>query len=164
MNDKEKQAIAGPPDPGAVFLPDVTVAALVRRDGRLLVVEEDVRGEQVINQPAGHLEPDESLADAMVRECLEETGWSVRPVGLVGVYQWVAPETGRQFLRVAFAAEAIAHDPHAPLDEGILRALWMTPGELSDCVRRHRSPLVAQVARDFLAGQCLPLAAVRWLG
>lgn len=163
MNDREKHGPAGLDDSDPVFLPDVTVAALVQRDGRLLVVEEDVHGEQVINQPAGHLEPDESLADAMVRECLEETGWRVRPVALVGVYQWVAPESGRQFLRVAFAAEPIAHDPRAPLDEGILRALWMTPDELAACAPRHRSPLVAQVVHDFLAGRRLPLAAVRWL-
>jgi len=166
VKDTENPARPGPPDSDreAVFVPDVTVAALVRDGDRLLLVEEDVRGSHVINQPAGHLEAGESLAEAMVRECLEETGWRVEPSGLVGIYQWVEPASGRQFMRVAFAARPIAHDAGRPLDEGILRPLWLTAGELRDCASRHRSPLVLQVVEDFLARPALPLDAARWLG
>lgn len=88
---------------GRFWQPDVTVATLVLDGGRLLCVEERVSGRLVINQPAGHLEPDESLVDAAVRETLEETGWTVRPSAFVGAYQWKA-ETGRHYLRFAFAA------------------------------------------------------------
>lgn len=163
MNTTEKAPRPGPTGEPEVYLPDVTVAALVLDAGRLLLVEEDVRGEVVINQPAGHLERDESLADAMVRECLEETGWHVEPTALVGVYQWVDPDTRRQYLRVAFAARALRHEPDAPLDDGILRPLWLTPGELRGCGDRHRSPLVLRTAEDFLDGRRFPLSAASWL-
>ncbi|KFN44499.1 NUDIX hydrolase [Arenimonas oryziterrae] len=143
--------------------PDVTVATIVVRDGRLLMVEEEVGGRTVLNQPAGHLEPDESLTDAALRETLEETGWQVRLQSFVGAYQWKAPETGRHYLRLAFSAEPVEHDPHRKLDEGILQALWMTPAELSADTARHRSPLVWRVVEDFLAGRRLPLAALTHL-
>ena len=137
--------------------PDVTVAAIVVRDGRLLCVEERVNDELVINQPAGHLEPDESLHDAALRETLEETGWTVRLTGFVGAYQWKAPETGRHYLRFAFAAEPVSLDPARPLDDGIVRALWLEPQELLAAEARHRSPLVWRAVADFLAGRRFPL-------
>lgn len=142
--------------------PAVTVASVVVRDGRLLLVEERIDGRLVLNQPAGHLEPGESLVEAAVRETREETGWEVRPTALVGVYQWDAPD-GQQFLRFAFAAEALAHDPARPLDTGIERALWLTPGELREAADRHRSPLVWRVASDFLAGRRQPLQTLERL-
>lgn len=163
MNTTEKAPRPGPTGESEVYLPDVTVAALVLDAGRLLLVEEDVRGDLVINQPAGHLEPEESLADAMVRECLEETGWRVEPTGLVGIYQWIDPLTRRQYLRVAFAARALEHDPDAELDAGIVQPLWLTPEELRGCHHRHRSPLVMRVAQDFLDGRAFPLSAANWL-
>lgn len=142
------------------FRPDVTVASIVARDGRLLMVEERVRGVLVLNQPAGHLEPDESVIAAAARETLEETGWEVEVTSLVGVYRWVAPD-GAAFLRCAFAATPLRHDPQRPLDAGIERALWMTPAEIRSARDRLRSPLVIAVVDDWLAGQRLPLAAVR---
>ena len=148
---------------GQYWQPDVTVATIVVRDGRLLVVEEVVQGRHVLNQPAGHLEPDESVADAALRETLEETGWQVRLTAFVGAYQWKAPETGRHYLRMAFAAEPVRHDADRALDEGILRALWLTPGELAAERERHRSPLVWRVVEDFLAGQRYPLDALAQL-
>jgi len=145
--------------------PDVTVATIVVRDGRFLMVEEDVRGAVVLNQPAGHLEPDESLIDAARRETLEETGWEVEPTTFVGAYQWKAPGNddgsgGRHYLRIAFAAQLGQHHPHRALDEGILRALWMTPDELFAAKARHRSPLVWRTVADFLAGRRFPLNAL----
>jgi 8-oxo-dGTP pyrophosphatase MutT (NUDIX family) len=141
---------------------------VVVRDGRLLVVEETVSGRLVINQPAGHLEPDESLIDAAIRETLEETGWTVRPTAFIGAYQWQSPigpdgNGGRHYLRVAFAAEPVSHDPQLPLDRGIVRAIWLSPAELEAERPRHRSPLVWRVAEDFLAGRRFPLSALTHL-
>ena len=107
------------------------VATVVVREGRLLMVEEHAHGKLVLNQPAGHLEPDESLYEAALRETREETGWDVQLTAFVGAYQWKAPDSdkgpGRHYLRFAFAAEPLAHDPARPLDDGIVQALWMTP-------------------------------------
>lgn len=147
---------------GRFWQPDVTVATLVVDGGRLLCVEERVGGRLVINQPAGHLEPDESLLDAAVRETLEETGWKVRLTGFVGAYQWKA-ESGRHYLRFAFAGDPVSHDPDRALDEGIERALWLSPGELQEAAERHRSPLVWRAAADFLAGQRYPLSMLNQL-
>jgi 8-oxo-dGTP pyrophosphatase MutT (NUDIX family) len=146
---------------GRFWQPDVTVATVVVSDGRLLCVEERANGRLVLNQPAGHLEPDESILDAARRETLEETGWDVRLTAFVGAYQWKAPESGRHYLRMAFAAEPVAHDPARELDEGIVRALWMTPGELLDARDRHRSPLVWQAVADHLAGCRHPLSLLQ---
>jgi 8-oxo-dGTP pyrophosphatase MutT (NUDIX family) len=148
---------------GRFWQPDVTVATVVVSDGRLLVVEEAVSGKQVLNQPAGHLEPDESLVQAALRETREETGWEVRLTAFVGAYQWKAPETGRHYLRFAFAAEPVSHDPGRALDEGIIQALWLTPVELKAQAGRHRSPLVWRVVADFLAGRRYPLDMLQHL-
>ena len=146
---------------GRFWQPDVTVATVVVSGGRLLMVEETVRGRLVLNQPAGHLEPDESLVEAALRETREETGWDVRLTAFVGAYQWRSPDTGdgegRHYLRFAFAAEPVAHDPTRPLDDGIARALWMTPGELREAAPRHRSPLVWRAVHDHLSGRRHPL-------
>jgi 8-oxo-dGTP pyrophosphatase MutT (NUDIX family) len=142
--------------------PDTTVATIVVRDGRLLMVEEYAEGRLVLNQPAGHLEPDESLQHAAVRETLEESAWTVRLTHFVGAYQWKA-ETGHHYLRFAFAGAPVSHDPALSLDEGIVRALWMTPEELQQARDRHRSPLVWQVVEDHLAGRRFPLSAVNQL-
>ncbi|HZX81552.1 MAG TPA: NUDIX hydrolase [Lysobacter sp.] len=151
-----------------VFQPDVTVATVVIDGGRLLMVEEHVAGRSVINQPAGHLEPGESLVEAAVRETLEETGWDVRPTAFVGAYRWTAPSVSlggeeRTYVRFAFVAEPLHHDPSRPLDAGIARAVWMTPAELQDEAGRHRSPLVWRVAADALAGRRFPLDIVQSL-
>lgn len=143
---------------GRFWQPDVTVATVVVDGGRLLMVEESVGGRRVLNQPAGHLEPDESLIEAALRETLEETGWDVRLTAFVGAYQWKAPlqadgSGGRHYLRFAFAAEPVRHHPGRALDEGIVQALWMSPAELQARADQHRSPLVWRVAADFLGGR-----------
>ena len=148
--------------------PDVTVATVVVDGGRLLVVEERVEGRLVLNQPAGHLEPDEAILHAAVRETREETGWDVRPTAFVGAYQWKAPSVSlggaeRTYVRFAFVAEPLHFDPARPLDDGIVRAVWMTPAELKAAAARHRSPLVWRVVEDALGGQRHPLALVRSL-
>ncbi len=143
-----------------VWRPRVTVASIVECDGRFLLVEERIHGELLLNQPAGHLEAGESLVDAAVREAFEETGWEVRPIGVVGIYQWCSPRSGDQYLRVAFRAEAVRHDATATLDHGIVRALWLAPREIDGLTHRPRSPMVLRNIEDALARPLLPLDAL----
>ena len=140
-----------------IWRPDVTVACIVPRDGRFLLVEELVRGELVLNQPAGHLEPAESLCAAAVRETLEETGWTVRLDALVGVYQWTHSGNNGHFLRFTFAAQPLQHDPARTLDAGIVRTLWMSREEIAGQSARLRSPMVLRGVDDYLAGKRQPL-------
>jgi ADP-ribose pyrophosphatase YjhB (NUDIX family) len=149
-------------DEADIWRPHVTVATVIARDGRFLLVEEAVRGQIVLNQPAGHLDPDETLQAAAVRETLEETGWDVELTCLLGVQQWHSP-SGRQFVRFTFAAEAVHHDPARALDEGILRALWMTRDEIVAAGPRLRSPMVLASVDDWLAGRRMPLDTIRLL-
>jgi 8-oxo-dGTP pyrophosphatase MutT (NUDIX family) len=142
------------------FNPDITVACVIVREGRFLLVEEEVRGRRVLNQPAGHLEPGESLVEAAAREALEETGWLVTPTSFVGSYLWRA-ETGKTYIRFAFAAEARQHEPARPLDAGIVACLWLTPAELRAESACLRSPLVLAAVDDYLGGQRAPLDLVR---
>lgn len=153
---------APPLDESDVWRPDVTVATVVPLDGRFLLVEEDIRGQRLLNSPAGHLEPDESLHDAAVRETLEETGWQVGLTCLLGIQQWRA-ESGRQFVRFTFAAEPLQHDPGRPLDRGIVRALWLSRAEIAAAQPRLRSPMVLAGVDDWLAGRRLPLDAISYL-
>ena len=145
------------------WLPHITVATIVEDNGKFLMVEELKGGRAVLNQPAGHLDPGETLAEAAVRETREESGWDIELEAFIGTYQWTAPG-GQAYLRFAFAGRALAHDPERRLDTGIERALWLTPGELRAEAGRHRSPLVWQVAADWLAGRRYPLDLVRSLG
>ncbi len=137
--------------------PRVTVATIVARDDAFLVVEETTPRGLRLNQPAGHVEAGETLVEAAVRETLEESGWSVTPTALVGIYKWRSPSSGETFVRFAFAADALGHDPLRPLDEGIVRALWMPWAELAAAPERHRSPLVLRCVDDFRAGRRHPL-------
>jgi 8-oxo-dGTP pyrophosphatase MutT (NUDIX family) len=144
-----------------VWKPNVTVAALIERDGRFLLVEEETEDGIRFNQPAGHLDQDESLVAACAREALEETAWHFRPTALVGVYQWPRPSGDITYLRFAFAGELGEHEEGRVLDAGILRAVWMTPDEIRATVERHRSPLIWQCVSDYLAGRRFPLDLVR---
>ena len=146
-----------------VWCPHVTVATVVPMDGRYLLVEEQVHGRTVINQPAGHLEPDESLQAAALRETLEETGWHVELECLIGVQQWISSHSGSQFVRFTFAARPLQHDPSRTLDDGILRAFWLDRDEIIAAHHRLRSPLILHSIDDWLAGRRLPLDAIRQL-
>lgn len=137
--------------------PELTVAAVVERQGRYLLVEERVAGRLVINQPAGHVEPGESLLAAVVREALEETAWAFTPESIVGVYLWGSPAGGNPFLRVAFAGRCTAHDENRPLDQGIERVLWLRRAELVARSARLRSPMVLRAIDDYEQGNRYPL-------
>ena len=140
-----------PSNDPSIWRPDVTVAAVVERDGRFLFVEERVRGNLVLNQPAGHLESGESLIEAVCRETLEESAWEIEALALVGIYQWTSPLDGVGFMRFAFAARALrAHERE--LDTGIERAVWLSAAELAAHPVPSRSPLVGRCVDDYLAG------------
>jgi len=140
--------------------PSVTVAAVIERGGRFLLVEEETAEGIRLNQPAGHLDPGESLLAAAARETLEETAFAFTPTQLIGVYLWRAGRTGGDaatYLRFAFCGELGAHDPQRPLDHGILRALWLSREEIIARADQHRSPLVQRCVDDYLGGARYPL-------
>jgi len=143
--------------------PDVTVAAVVVRDNRFLLVEERIAGRLVLNQPAGHLEDGETMLEGSIREAREETAWRFSPQALVGTYLWRNPENGRSFLRFAFCGEVDDHRPRQPLDKGIVRTLWLSRAELLERPARLRSPLVMRCIEDFLDGRRQPLDSVACL-
>ncbi|HEX7636293.1 MAG TPA: NUDIX hydrolase [Noviherbaspirillum sp.] len=146
-----------------VWKPSVTVAAVIERGGRFLLVEEETSDGVRFNQPAGHLDPNESLIDAVARETLEEAAHDFKPTALLGMYmsRYLSSRTRREvtYLRFAFTGElGRAHD--RPLDHGILRTVWMTRDEMLTCVDKHRSPLVLQCVDDYLAGKRAPLSII----
>ena len=144
--------------------PNVTVAALIEREGRFLLVEEETTDGLKLNNPAGHLDPGESPEQACAREVLEETAHDFVPTALVGVYlnRFVKTRTGDDltYLRFAFAGTLGTHHSWRTLDTGIFRTVWMTPDEIRACPERHRSPLLLACLEDYLAGQRHPLTLV----
>ncbi|MBA53070.1 MAG: NUDIX hydrolase [Pseudomonadales bacterium] len=138
------------------WTPHATVATIVEQDGRYLLVEEIVDGETVLNQPAGHIEENESILEAALRETLEETGWHVELTGLVGIYNYSAPN-GITYYRFSFAAKAIEQDADALLDTGIIGPVWLNLEELEARRAQWRSPMVKRCIEDFAAGKRYPL-------
>lgn len=149
--------------------PNVTVAAVVEQAGKFLLVEEHTADGLRLNNPAGHLDPGESLADACARETLEETAHRFRPTALVGVYMSRVPrpagEPGESvqvtYLRFAFCGELGEFLPGQRLDHGIVRTLWMAPDEIRSSRDRHRSPALMQCVEDYLAGRRFAIDLLR---
>jgi 8-oxo-dGTP pyrophosphatase MutT (NUDIX family) len=146
-----------------IWKPSVTVAAIIEHEGKFLLVEEETSDGIRFNQPAGHLDPGESLIEAVSREALEETAHEFVPDALVGVYmsRYLSNRTGDDvtYLRFAFSGRVGArHD--RPLDHGILRAVWMSLEEMRACREKHRSPLVMQCVEDYLGGKRSPLSTI----
>jgi 8-oxo-dGTP pyrophosphatase MutT (NUDIX family) len=143
------------------FRPSVTVAAIIERDGRFLLIEEETSEGIKLNQPAGHLDPSESLEQAVVREAMEEAAHEFIPTGLVGMYMSRYHSKSRNaditYLRFTFCGTA-GKQYDQPLDDGILRTLWMTRDEIAASSSRHRSPIVLQCVDDYLAGRRTDLA------
>jgi len=142
------------------FNPEVTVAAVVERDSRYLLVEERITGRLVLNQPAGHLEDRETLLDAVIREAREETAWHFVPTALVGTYLWRSPDSGRSFLRFAFCGDVDDFRADQALDTGIVRAVWLSREQILNQQARLRSPLVLRCIDDYLLGRRQPLDSV----
>ncbi len=141
--------------------PSVTVAAIIEQGGRFLLVEEQTPEGLKLNNPAGHLDPGESLMAACARETLEETTHRFTLTALVGIYmsRMQRASTGEDitYLRFAFCGDLGEAQAGAALDTGIVRTLWMTPQEIRESAARHRSPLLLRCMEDYLAGQRLPL-------
>ena len=139
-----------------IWTPHATVATIVEQNGRYLLVEETIDGATMLNQPAGHIEENESILAAALRETLEATGWRVELTDLVGIYNYPAPN-GVTYYRFSFAARALEEVAGATLDDGIIGPVWLTLDELE--ARRHqwRSPLVKRCIEDFAAGKRYPL-------
>jgi 8-oxo-dGTP pyrophosphatase MutT (NUDIX family) len=142
--------------------PSVTVATVIEKEGRFLLVEEHTPEGLRLNNPAGHLDPGESPAQGCARETLEETAWHFTPTALVGIYlsRFQRATEDITYLRFAFCGELGTFDPDRTLDTGIVRALWMTPDEVRQSAARHRSPLVLQCMEDYLKGQRYPMALI----
>jgi 8-oxo-dGTP pyrophosphatase MutT (NUDIX family) len=143
-----------------VVRPVLTVATVVEREGRFLLIEERTRHGLRLNQPAGHVEAGESIVSAAARETLEEAAWWVDPTALVGVYQWGSASNGAAFVRFTFAAAPREHEPLRPLDEGIVRALWLSYEDIAARRHAHRSPLVMRSIDDYRAGRRWPLGLI----
>lgn len=142
-----------------IWKPHLTVAAIIKQDNRFLMVEELVQGERYLNQPAGHLEENESLTAAVIRETLEETAWHFQPEFIVGIYRWRNPrQPSATYIRVAFAGAVADHEPDRTLDQEILRTLWLPQEEIRNPRNSLRSPLVIRALDDYLAGAQYPLA------
>lgn len=139
----------------------LTVAAVIEQDGRFLCVEEVADGALRINQPAGHLEPGESMIDAVIRETLEETARDFEPEALLGIYRWRHPTQGSTYVRVAFAGRASPARRGRSLDAGVVRAVWLDFEELAARTGEHRSPLVMRCVEDHRAGRRYPLDLLR---
>jgi 8-oxo-dGTP pyrophosphatase MutT (NUDIX family) len=144
--------------------PHVTVAAIVEQNGKFLLVEEETNRGNRFNQPAGHLEDGESIIAAAKRETLEESAYAFTPDAIVGIYQWKHPLNDITYLRFAFSGQLGAHYPQQALDEGIVRAVWMTLEEIKEKAALMRSPQVISCIEDYLNGQRFPLNVITHLG
>lgn len=140
-----------------VWTPHATVATLIERDGKFLMIEEYSSGRLVLNQPAGHIEENESIIEAAVRETFEESAWHVRPEHIIGLYVYRAPSNGITYYRICFYATALEHDPNSKLDDGIVAAHWMTRDEIAEQSDRLRGPMVLKCIDDYLAKKKYPL-------
>ena len=135
-------------------VPHITVASVIERDGKYLMVREMANGIEVYNQPAGHWEVDETLIEAAIRETLEETAWDFSPEAFIGIYRWKHPHKDEVFLRITFSGRAITHYPNQELDNGIIEALWMTRAEIAALPEiKRRSAMVLKSIDDYESGR-----------
>ena len=139
----------------------LTVATVVERNGEFLMVRETKDGVQVLNQPAGHVEPGEDVIAAALRETLEETGWEVKITGFLGFSNAMSVVTGITYYRLVFIAEPVKFNPKAEIDSDIDSAEWMTLEEIKDPSNTPRSEMVHQAVDDFMSGRVFPLEIFR---
>ena len=127
------------------------------------MVEEKIDGHRVYNQPAGHLEPGETLYQAVIRETLEETAWLFEPESLIGIYQWLNPSNNKSFMRFCFSGHCLEHDAQRTLDSDIERAVWLSLEAIQEREQSLRSPMVLQCIHDYLKGNTYPLTVLKGL-
>ena len=142
------------------FKPNSTVAAIVEQNGKFLLVEEITDRGNRFNQPAGHLEDNETLLQAVIRETLEESAYDFMPCALLGVYHWKHPHNDTTYLRFAFIGHVNVHYETQELDAGIIRAVWMTIDEIREKAALMRSPQVLTCIEDYLSGKSYPLEVI----
>ena len=142
------------------FTPHITVASVIKNNGRFLFVREHTRRGIAINQPAGHLEANETLEQAAIRETLEETGWHIKLSAIIGIYIYKAANDVT-YQRLCFAGTPLYQEPDTTLDTGIIEPLWLTPQELQQLQSQWRSPLVMQCLQDALSGEHYPLSMLK---
>ncbi|MCK5898201.1 MAG: NUDIX hydrolase [Methylococcales bacterium] len=143
-----------------IWKPHATVAAVIERQQRFLLVEEIGSRGIGFNQPAGHLENDEDLITAVKREVFEETAWQFEPKHLLSVQLW-RKNKHDSFLRVCFSGDVHSHDPDQPLDDGIIQTHWLTREEIAEKKSQLRSPLVLTSVDDYLKGEFHPLSLLQ---
>lgn len=143
-----------------LWYPHLTVATIVEKQDKFLIVKEISDAKTVLNQPAGHVEKNETLIEAALRETLEETGWHVSIDALVGFYMYTSPHSQTTYFRALFAATPLHEEPDYELDEGILEAQWLSHEQLKQQAQMLRSPMVLQCVEDYLAGKRLPLDCI----
>ena len=144
-------------------MPHATVAAIVEHNGKFLLVEEHTDRGNRFNQPAGHLEDNETILDAVIRETLEETAYRFEPTALLGIYHWKHTHNETTYLRFAFIGKVSDHQPELPLDDGIVRAVWMSADEMRSQAMLMRSPQVLTCVEDYLSGKQYPLSVLTHL-
>lgn len=144
-----------------VWKPHVTVAAIIEREQRFLIVEEETSNGLAFNQPAGHLEPSESLIDAVIREVNEETAWKFTPEYITAIQLWRKHPDASSFLRVCFVGNCSDYQADQALDDGIIATHWFTRDELAAQKSKLRSPLVLTTIDQYLAGEHHPLSLLK---
>ena len=144
-------------------MPHATVAAIVEREGKFLLVEEITDRGNRFNQPAGHLEDNETILEAVIRETLEETAYAFTPQSLLGIYHWKHEHNGTTYLRFAFIGSVDNHQPERGLDDGIIRTVWMDIDEIRGKADLMRSPQVITCIEDYLSGKKFPLSVLTYL-
>jgi len=145
------------------WMPHATVAAIVEENGKFLLVEEVTDRGNRFNQPAGHLEDNETLTEAVIRETLEETAYTFKPTSLLGIYHWKHEHNNSTYLRFAYIGKVSNHQPQLALDEGIIRTVWMTAQEIRDNAMLMRSPQVLTCIEDYLSGKQFSLSVLTHL-
>ena len=143
------------------FTPHITVATIIEKNGHFLFVEEHAEKRTVLNQPAGHLEMDESLIQAAIRETLEETGWEIEISHLVGIYLYTAPSNNVTYQRVCFAGHPLRQRENYRLDGGIIAPVWVTRYQLLSKREMWRSPMVLRSIDDYLSGALFSLDVLK---
>jgi len=145
-----------------IWKPNVTVASIIELDRKFLMVEEESPAGPVLNQPAGHLERNESMEDAVIRETMEETGYRFTPEAIIGSYLWHNDDNETTYYRSTYSGSVCNKVVATELDDGIIRALWMTHDEIIENESRLRSPVILESLRDYLAGKRYPLDVIKY--